>query len=159
MTEHGEGVVLYVPHGNVYWDTVCWPHPCRRSAAQINIMSILSDPKKLRFLVQVVLTLVSMSFYAAMIASDTDKNTPIFLPLLTASIGFWFSAPRVKNSSSKSIAGDVQELKSVIASEGAQRNAQAAQLAQQQQMVMLQQAAAARASASQSTTGPNVVVQ
>ena len=117
----------------------------------------LPDPKKLRFLVQVILTVVSMSFYAAMIASDTEKNTPIFLPLLTASVGYWFSAPRVKSSANKSIQGDVAELKNVLVQEGAQRSA----AQQQQQLMILQQQTAAlqsaRASAAAAATVPSAV--
>lgn len=102
-------------------------------------MGMFNDPKKLRFLVQVVLTVVSMTFYAAMIANDADKNVPIFLPLLTASVGYWFSSPKAAASNKKNIQNDVAELKSVLATEGAQRNAQQ----QQQQMMLLQQQAAA----------------
>ena len=152
-------------HATFVFVYVCWAGGGHTTLRQNKAMSLLSDPKRLRFIIQVFLTVVSMTFYAAMIAADTDKNIPIFLPLLTASVGYWFSSPKAAAANKKNLANDMAELKSVLVQEGTQRTAAQQQ---QQQMLLLQaqqaqaaQIAAARsaASAQSSSAGATVVPQ
>lgn len=59
------------------------------------------DEKTRTFLAQLAFSMLFAAFCIAMIANDSEKNLPIFLPLLTAEIGRWAPGPKLKRDKSK----------------------------------------------------------